>query len=459
MKARFLMGFACFLTLLSCAHAANKFDITLEGPWLLYPYKLPASSASGAATTTVLIAVAPLTDATGTFHRPIVSAGDGYIIPREGIFCLTFTESAAGGSTDTCAPQAGSTLTLANGYPSTGLLNLQFRPVKVGQTYWDLISVKGLHPLYALVLPMPNSYSTDGAWNIEFAEAWHLDETGYGQEGNGDKPYSIGVHLYYNTGPTRFNLKECTTSLDVQHCNGSVNVDGRDHTTIRNTGTLRIFMKAPEPSDACDYHVRKIYHPMLRLLDGTDFVPPAATPPTTTTPNVNQEFGYIDPARSVDDSGHGYYHDSISPNCYKNDPQQNDSVQNATISTSSMSMKSAAGQAEALPTESTLSTELQSAQNLVNSLGLTDDQKKYFNEESAYLEKTGAFPRLSELSSIAEFLNSAAAIASDLNKRDVAGALQKIATDVEGKNGADCRAPIVLVTGPATATPPSRPRP
>src|SRR3984957_2314002 len=157
MKTR-LMICASLATLLSCAaHAMNnKFDIILQGPWILYEYH----NASLNKDAHVLIAVAPKVN--GVYHPPILSTGDGYtILDDQGIFCLTFK--------DECATNTGVPKFLPDtGYPPTNLLPVHFKNATGMQTDWDLVALSHAQNLYAFILPMPNSYNNEGFWNMQF---------------------------------------------------------------------------------------------------------------------------------------------------------------------------------------------------------------------------------------------------------------------------------------------------
>jgi hypothetical protein len=282
MKTRIMMA-VCVVSLLSCvAHADNAFDITLEGPWILYQYQ----NANLGGGKTVLVVVAPL--AGGIFHAPNLSTGYGYILTTPTVYCLLWGTE--------CAHITGKTvLNHLGGHPDAKFVPVSYPKASSADT-WDFVGAKK-HGLFAFVLPMPTSYTVDGAWNMRFAKQFKIDGSGYGNGAGADSEYVIGLQLHYDDGPGVFDLKQCKDDLT---CTLDVGIGPGYHTTLRNTGTLRIVMKAPDTNDACDYHVRSLYHPMLYLLDDTKL---------SLTGNKNQDYGYVDPARTVDDQGHGDYTD------------------------------------------------------------------------------------------------------------------------------------------------------
>ena len=284
---------ACFVFLLG-SHTFSfaqqeRFDITLEGPWILYVdntfTKWP-----------VLVAIAPNTESVANWaHDPIlVSSGDGYFLydytkaqgQQANFYCLMLD--------DVCAPQ-GTTILKFRDYPDgVGLLSVR-KPS--GQTSWKWSDAVQRQNATALILPMPDSYSSDGVWPMRFAEKFDINHSGYG----GNELHGIGVQLHYTSGPDAFDLDSCPSG-SLQNCSpvvsGAPTVQG--HTYLPNTGTLRITMRAPHTESACDPHVRRIFPKML------DIVSQAA----------NSKRSVIDPAHRVKDDGSGSYDEDFASEGY-----------------------------------------------------------------------------------------------------------------------------------------------
>src|SRR5271157_1681167 len=190
-----LMIFACILLLLCgatgcCKKGSNRLDIALEGPWILYEdsqfddhgKKVPA-----------LIAIAPIgatveslkPDDYAHHHSPQLSTGDGFYIQKPflkkaHIFCLTFDGK--------CAPEGPESLS-SDSYPPSRLLKLTRIS---GSGAWDWVTASKMQAV--LILPMPDSFSNDGTWNMRFGP-------------KGDETHSIGLHLHYANGPEKFSLQ------------------------------------------------------------------------------------------------------------------------------------------------------------------------------------------------------------------------------------------------------------
>jgi hypothetical protein len=273
----------------------NRLEISLRGPWILY---VDHSFADWP----VLIAMAPAVDHDSSNHwahkPPLVSAGDGYYLedPTQPnptkvshIYCLTFDNA--------CAPK-GSSFLRFHDYPDDVQLLHPALPGRRSDWGWAAASWQYSAP--TLILPMPDSYSSDGVWHMRFAD--HFDETGvaYGY----DEQHSIGVQLHYNSGPGEFNLIICDaqqpTLHNCTHPPKPANKSG--HTRLTNSGTLRIEMKAPESDWSCDPHVRRIYPKMLELIGTPD-----------SNPGPNKRIAYIDPAHQIQDDGSGLYDTSAVP--------------------------------------------------------------------------------------------------------------------------------------------------
>lgn len=305
MKIKLLI-LACLLVFFentACTGTKGKhFDISLEGPWILYVDHDLASWP-------VLVAIAPNSQSVGHWqHQPTtVSAGDGYLLldftdplPWKigHAYCLTLD--------DVCARKGAGTLSSSH-YPD-------IQPLKVsmpsGHQQW-IDAVKGQLHATALILPMPDSYSNDGVWPAHFATKWDPDPKNYGNS----EQHSIGVQLHYNKGPEQFNLRLCD-SFDINNC-GPLKGTNSNNTFVVNSGTLRIAMKAPFYTNVCDPHVRRIYPQMMQIVGAA----------------ANKDKAVIDPAHGVqpdgiggrfdDDLQSGAYrcldHDAQSPNCDQRD--------------------------------------------------------------------------------------------------------------------------------------------
>ena len=304
MKVKLLI-LACLLALFentACTGSKEKqFDISLEGPWILYVDHDLASWP-------VLVAIAPNSQSVGYWqHQPTtVSAGDGYLLadfteplhqPLGHAYCLTLD--------DECARKGPDTLKSSH-YPDVEPLQVS---MPSGHQQW-INAVKGQLHATALILPMPDSYSSDGVWPAHFAAKWDPDPKNYGKS----EQHSIGVQLHYKKGPAHFNLRLCD-SFDVTNC-GPLKGTNSNNTFVVNSGTIRIAMKAPLSTNVCDPHVRRIYPQMMQIVGAT----------------ANQDKAVIDPAHGVqtdgisgrfdDDFPQGWTypclaHDAQSPNCDK----------------------------------------------------------------------------------------------------------------------------------------------
>jgi hypothetical protein len=233
-----------------CRDAENhQFDVVLDGPWILYVDKTLAAWP-------VLIAIAPNTHSAKNWqHEPtVVSSGEAYLLgdfnnsQMEGhAYCLTL---------DGVCGSRGESELRSRSYPTVETLHMKMND---GHDGW----VQAVKQQYAtaIVLPVPDSYSSDGTWAMRFAPYFDGTENPYG----GSERHSIGVELHYKKGPTEFGLDRCDNfalgNCQVQNANSG-------STILSNTGTLRIVMKAPATDWACDPHVRRIY-PMMMKIVGT----------------------------------------------------------------------------------------------------------------------------------------------------------------------------------------------
>jgi len=288
----FITTLACLTT--ACRQRPTKLDIALEGPWILY---LDSDFDAYGKKRSVLIAVAPKDATTAAMkkddemyhHIPQISTGDGFYIPDAGVYCLTFD--------NICARPGPRTLS-KGGYGDVHPLALYYKPGS-GNDVWDMIRKNGG---VTLILPMPDSYSNDGVWRANFGPKWD----GKGKDYTGNLEVTIGLILHYNHGPWGFALSSCIDPATVDNCVGPG--PRVDHTYLQNYGTLRVMMRAPDTNDACDYHVRMAYMATMKLFDGTL--------------KQNQPFGVIDPARRIDSNGYVHYEDDPLYWCLDNDPQK-----------------------------------------------------------------------------------------------------------------------------------------
>jgi hypothetical protein len=438
------------------AQSKNRLDIILEGPWIIYSGQLQQNSTS-MASTPVVIALAPgvgrVKEDNIHFHVPFISTGDGYPIGRNGVYCLMFDSK--------CAPAGSSTALTLGDYPTTAQ-PLSVKPKSSG-TPWDWKSAysRGYY-VTVLILPMPDSYSTDGVWSMRFGSKW--------KNYIGDNQVSIGIQLHYNTGPSSFALADCTSATTIDGCNSNL----QSGTQLNNYGTLSVTMKSPYNDDPCDPHVRAAYPQMLKLLDDTD---------PLTGNNANQPIAYIDPAPELDSAGHGKYDDVTHPkyNCYDSD-QQN--PQNGGWTEASLKVKRKNGamksrainghhltaiqssqmKPQLLPTQlqnfDTILEKLQSQE--IQPLSKEDLLKLSVPELKETIDPSKLnpkFPRVSQTEALKKLLPHSADAAKRLStttlqadskdlKEFAAQAIAlstAIAADTPSKDGKDCRAPLMLV--------------
>jgi hypothetical protein len=290
MKPRLMLAIRLVI-LLCCAVpvlAQNRVDVILEGPWILFQDHnfLLADGSTGNVVIAMVPGVADEND-DEAFHTLAISAGDGYLVENPAMYCVTF-----GAGADTCGKNVvpnGKTALDKDGYSAVEPL-----PVYAADT-WGNTYASGKN-VTALILPMPDSYSNDGVYRMRFAAAFNVHGTGYK-----DREASIGIQLHYGNGPSDFNLFSCV-SPKAADCK-TVPTVSTDHTKLKNTGTLQIVMKAPDNNDPCDFHVRKAYPQLIKLLNS----------------NKNANIAFIDPARHIDSSGTPDYPDD--DDCLELDPQ------------------------------------------------------------------------------------------------------------------------------------------
>jgi hypothetical protein len=413
MKLRFVLA-VCLLTLLATlAQAANTFDITLEGPWILYPY----SNAALGNGVPVLVAVAP--GVSGIFHSPNLYTGYGYYL-KPGVYCLLFGQVCA---YDTKVK----TFT-----PSSDYYAGAFVPVfSKDKQPWDFLKAVGTKH-FAVILPMPDNYRSDDVWRERFAPKYDPDGKGYGLGANKDNDYNIRTQLHYGNGPANFDLKTCDSTFN---CTGPVKITG-GHSTLKNTGNLHLEMKAPDWDDYCDPHVRSLYHPMLYLLDDTPFSS------TASKKNVNLQNGFIDPARTIKEDGTGDYDDTDCLSQEEDDQSQDTPKDNQDTFIRQQSMRPSHDMKGSL-----------SIASIVDGLAALESKEHKFDDTTFFrqivsvhdaLESNTAF-RERDFLQYAGLLRLAADEARLRHLHPTADQLSLYANALGTKNGADCRAAIMLV--------------
>jgi hypothetical protein len=316
MKARFVFALSTIALLCSFGTGCSKerLDIVIQGPWILYQ---DTQFDKDGKQVPVLVAIAP-TDALsyqGTVdnpdhphlhHIPQVSAGDGYWIKTPGIYCLVFDGE--------CAQRHGDSLQ-HHDYADPHLLAVKFPPAKDGSSHWDWASAVGTKNT-ALIIPMPDSYSSEGTWFMRFASTFDGTGKAYVDSPSNEPRHSIGLVLHYDHGPKGLNLFGCGPKPTAGNCNIKPDPSSIPRPSLDNTGTLSVVMKAPEHESACDWHVRFAYHTMLALIDPNNEV--------AGNHNTNQNIGYIEPARDENADGTAEYEVNDDPKknyCLSNDPQ------------------------------------------------------------------------------------------------------------------------------------------
>jgi hypothetical protein len=98
----------------------------------------------------------------------------------------------------------------------------------------------------------------------------------------------------------------------------------------------------------------------------------------------------------------------------------------------------------AMLTMPTIGQQLAELVSDIQKLDLKQGVLKQIKAEASSLRKDNAFP-LSELAQFAELLKTTAAKARKLDKGGLAAKLTDLAVALQPKNGADCRAPLMLV--------------
>lgn len=416
---------ACLVILLgnlaSTVAQENRYDLSLEGPWILYVDR-------NLAAWPVLIAIAPNTHSVTNWQHdpPLVSSGDAYLLgdfnnqnQQVGhIYCLMLDS--------TCAPQ-GTKVLQFHDYPDF----VQLLPVQK-QPKWSWVNTTIQQNATAFILPMPDSYSSDGVWPMRFAEKFDLNHTGYGR----NESHMIGIQLHYSSGPVYFDLDLCDGGI-LGKCQPVSSVEIGHHTLLANNGTLRIYMKGPVIDWACDPHVRRIYPRMLDIVGQ----------------NANPKVKVIDPAHLVKDDGTGAY-DEDFPVDINNKPTYQCLAHDSQIG----EQQCDATHCDDAPIPmtgkppSSYSSWLGNLRDLRDAIApLDDDQKKsYYLGNIADASKDLAFPRISQIDSIEILI---AKSYEKLKKVDAKGVFEKAFTSEKKlidsgaptKSGNDCKAPLMLV--------------
>jgi hypothetical protein len=368
-------------------------------------------------------------------HRPAqITTGDGYYIVTPKTYCLTFDGK--------CAPKSTSRLK-SDGYPQPSLLALNSHDPKEGPREWDWSTVVTEHSNTVLILPMPDSFSSDGVWSARFGSKFSPKGENYRDDG----PHSIGLQLHYVHGPANVSLLSCEGKgkPSVATCNGTPSDIPR--TQLGNSGTVRISMRAPDNSDACDNHVRAAYQEMFSLLNR----------------EFNSDKAVIEPAQGMQVDGTWIYEDHGSYHCLEKEDPQNPS--NARLS------------APTLPSGiSLLLTQIDKIVTAFNSLPQDLQNQLLFPEiKQARAGLDPDFPRISQMVRINELVRLSenetndilaaqtkvrinqknlaqnAVLAQALTETDIRNlrilldAQQVVAHAPPVKSGNDCKAMVILV--------------
>lgn len=427
------------LSLSALAAAQSQLDIALEGPWILYQ-DLHFSGKNNKQIP-VLVAIAPLSATMNSaaldiqhHHVPQISTGEGYYVGDKGIYCLDFDGQ--------CAPKGASSLSDGHGYPPGHLLQ-----VPSGSTPW-LWPQKSSGNV-AIVLPMPNFYSNDGLWQVRFRKTYDIKASDVTYS---DATTSIGIVLHYTKGPAVLRLFSCDAATPAaKNCTMQVkDKDGND-VMARNTGMLRLQMRAPDTDSVCDHHVRFAYHQMFTLFGN---------------PSSNQDYAYIEPANGIkiasDGTSSGQYEDEGTGHhdCFDSDQNAQDQ---GTLMRPPFDQASPTGDLNgqgkpAGQEETTFDGALQDLRNLSkhdsesHSLQRAVDNVQEASEER---DKLSGIRKISLDRNFEAHLSDAIALIDAFKNEkhltpDDLTTLLKVETFLRiladgTKNGADCRAPLVLV--------------
>jgi hypothetical protein len=423
-----------WLTILTCAATAlparadgSSLDIEVDGPWIVLAKNVIFHNKDGK-DASVIVLIAPGADSAMYFPHlpPEMISGDGYRIDP-GIYCVAFGSE--------CAPvRSGASFTSGN-YPSPNLL-----PVNT-PSGWSWFGNRNDPNARYLILPLPDSYSAEGFWYMEFATEFNVDDSAYTDH---EKP-AIGIQLHYANAPSILTLFPCTPSTTVapgySTCDGANASKG----SVINSGTVHLTMKNTNFDDVCDPHVRAAHPMMLKLLD--------PTPLGKNSKNVNNRFAYVDPA--IDSSnGNGTYDNAITNrHCRDKDDPQNPNY-----------VPPSGGGPPPVPATPQLMLMQQQSQNplemttpsILEELNRVADELKHQKEKdqgellTAQINAqanalSGTIPTISQLRLVASLLDASAVAAKALKLDQLAKQERTLADDTGTKDGKDCKAAIMLI--------------
>jgi hypothetical protein len=425
------------------AQSSYSLDIDVEGPWVLYKdYQFSISGVP----TPVLVLMAP--DVMHSHHTkfnhqpPFFTEGDGVPV-YSGFFCVQFADKPSGLP---CNPKRTSAHPSSTYWPPD-LLQVN---VKKGWSWSRDGHYKGDNRSF-IILPIPDSMSNDGIWNMRFAAQY--DATGI--KYTNSAPHSIGVYLHYDSVPDSIQLFKCNepnpgAELDAAACQTSAY-------SIQNRGGLRIEMKTPDNNNACDPHVRYAHQQMLMMLDKTPIYPynPSSL-------NLNQSWAYIDPAIR-EDNGNPVYtgQDGNPPQCLTKDPQKPQKTLVMIAQAEEARIEFTLGKDELTGKLNQIVGELFNFEHLDRSKPCNKDEKEKdhllacdLQADSSSILQSPNQPTYSQLLWTAELLRNAAEHAKEFEKSHphILDRLKLIAQELAlanslpTKNGNDCRADVMMAT-------------
>ncbi len=297
-------------------------------------------------------------------HRPQMSSGNGFYLPKKGIFCLAFDKQ--------CAPHTTVTKLIKDpGYRPEEILHL------------DGTSRQGIYyggDNVVVILPMPDSYHADGVWPMEFLTDHSLDHIGARPAS-----YPIGIILHYSKDPKRLQLYSCTPnpSSVTSDCKNEAHDDSTKQNLIEvtNTGTLRLMMRAPDATNPCDHHARFAFHQMLKLLD----------PKYTSGTPINGNYRYIEPALGMDptdlqDKGTFEYSTGKHP-CFDQDHKDQDDPSFSAETIAAMEKEEMAKEPDLFSEAQEQIEALRKTQEYLNVWGLHLDGNDRFSAALGYLKE------------------------------------------------------------------------
>lgn len=392
----------------------KRLDVLLNGPWILYR----ENSYGIGANKYVLVAIAP---GNAGHSAPLFTTGDGTLINSTGFYCVAFTTTATDRD---CTPRDHQMDTTTNGgYPVPNLLQ------RNTQSGWDWSKLPmNFMGGYVLILPMPDSWSADGQYPLAFGSVFPPPPPKSPQP-----TYNLGVLLHYSSvaAYTYLNLTACEPSYST--AKGKI-CDVGGNTIIssqENTGTLRITMQTHEdPTDhpECNYHDHLAYHAMMLLLD------------PLLSDMLDQNNAFIGLAQS-------------NTTCEKCDPQSNNRTGCPDVTANTHRAKL---DMLAIPEGPT---------RLFTSLDECKDEQKNNKGEARTESFSSSPPKLAQnprKSELAAFIASLNKSKNEINKRinhkkagacDAAleleqkliEAAEQMWVQVNGLDGIDCRASIILI--------------